>query len=408
MEIFWVVAGGVFSALTFTSLFFWWRSREIGEELELERRGREKLEREVNLLREEKQKLEMEKGRLEIQLEERSRTGAQLEKMVEELGIKIGELQRKKLAEESRGQLSQLLLPFQTQLEEFRRRLEELHQTEAGKIGKLEGQLLELANLNRQLSEEAEKLTSALKGEIKTQGTFGEVLLERLLELSGIPPEIGYRRQVRLKGKDGKNYIPDVVVYLPENRQIIIDAKTPLTLYRAYLDASTEKEKEWKKKEFWKGVRREIDRLAERGYKILLNTPDSIFLFFPVEGMFQLALEDPQLLEYGVQKGVFLTSPTTLIPALRGVELVWRYKLQLANMGEIGKIADELYNNARILADYLIKVGDYLEKANKNYQLALNKLRLDKSRNLFTSAQKLKTATGIHPQKEISSHLLSL
>ena len=318
-----------------------------------------------------------------------------LKESFENLANVILEKTAEKFNKTSESSLSQIINPMQKEIKEFKEKIENLTLDEARKLSSLENELKHLKELNTKLSNEAENLTKALKGDKKLQGGWGEMVLERVLELSGLEKGREYDREVVLRNRDGKIYRPDVIVHLPDNRDVIIDSKVSLNAYLRYIETNDEKYL----KEHINNLKKHIDTLAEKNYENLegINTLDFIFMFVPIENALNIALENSNLFEYAFQKRVVLTSPSTLLVSLRAIEVTWRYERQAENIKEVVVIAERLYNKVRLFNDEFEKVGKSLESANKNYLSAKNRL----NENIIKEINNLKEKSGIKPKKEI-------
>jgi DNA recombination protein RmuC len=243
------------------------------------------------------------------------------------------------------------------------------------------------------MSEEAERLVKALKGDKKAQGTWGEVVLARLLELSGLREGIEYSREKTLKGETAKRYRPDVIVHLPDNKDIVVDAKVSLSAYEQYVAASDDEKvaKKWLD-EHVAAIRNHIKRLAEKRYEMLesIATLDFVFIFVPIEPAYLLAVQhDPNLFSFAFEKKIILVSPTTLLSTLRIVENVWRFERQNKNAEEIAKQAGALLDKLAGFVEDLENVGNKLDAARKHWQDAMYKLKDGKSGTVFRRAQKI-------------------
>jgi len=260
------------------------------------------------------------------------------------------------------------------------------------------------------LTKEAQNLTKALKGDKKTQGTWGEIILERVLELSGLREGYEYKREVLLKDEFENSFRPDIIVYLPNNREVIIDAKTSLNAYDSFINAQNEEEKNSFLKEHIKNIKNHIDSLSDKKYENLkgVNSLDFIFMFIPIENALMVALEkDSSLFEYAFKKKIILVSPTTLLVSLRAIESSWRYEKQAKNIAEVVKMAENLYDKVRGFVDDFIKIEKSLKDLQKNYDNAKNKLA-DGRGNIIRQLQNLKEKAGIKPKKEINSNILDI
>jgi DNA recombination protein RmuC len=288
-------------------------------------------------------------------------------------------------------------------LNEFKQKVDKLYESEIKNISSLFNELKNLKELNQQLSEEAQNLTKALKGDVKKVGNWGEVVLERILEMSGLREGIEFKREVVFK-EDNKTYRPDVVVYLPNDRIVIIDSKVSLNAYDEYVSGNEDA-----LKNHLLSIKHHIDKLAEKKYENLANNSlDFVLMFVPIEGALMLALEnDPSLFEYAFKKRIILTSPTTLLATLRSIEVSWRYEKQAKNIAEIVKMAENLYDKVRGFVDDFEKVGDNLDKAKKSFDNAKKKLT-DGRGNVISQISKLKDQAGIKPKKELPNELVEI
>ena len=255
-----------------------------------------------------------------------------------------------------------------------------------------------MKNLSIKLSDDAENLTKALKGEKKLQGNWGELVLERVLEMSGLRKGIEYEREVSLKNDENKTYRPDVIVHLPNKRDIIIDSKVSLNDYSEYIKDNNEKAL----KRHIEAIKKHIDTLAEKNYENLngVNSLDFIFMFVPIENALNLALENSDLFEYAFKKRVILVSPSTLLISLRAIEASWRYEKQAENIKEVIKSAENLYDKVRGFLEDFEKIGKSLDTAKDTYEKAKNKLSTGRG-NVLRQIDILKQKAGIKPKKEI-------
>ena len=318
-----------------------------------------------------------------------------LKESFENLANIILEKTAEKFNKNSEISISQLISPVEKEIKEFKEKIENLTLDEARKLSALENELKHLKELNLKLSTEAESLAKALKGDKKLQGGWGEMILERVLELSGLEKGREYEREVVLKDANGKIFRPDVIVKLPGNRDIIIDSKVSLNAYTEFIKTGDERYL----KEHINNLKKHIDSLAEKNYENLngVNTLDFIFMFVPVENALNVALQKSDLFEYAFKKRVVLTSPSTLLVSLRAIEVTWRYEKQSQNIKELILIAERLYNKVRLFNEDFEKVGKSLENANKNYLSAKSRL----NDGIVKEINNLKEKSGIKPKKEI-------
>jgi DNA recombination protein RmuC len=333
------------------------------------------LEKEVSEL---KTRLEEERRQAEKRLAELKEAKETMQKEFRSLASQIMEENSQRFGKVSRERVEEVLKPLQQQVSEFRKRIELVHDQETKEMATLLNEIRTLKDLNRQISEDAVNLTRALRGESKQQGIWGEMVLERVLEASGLREGEEYEREVSLQDAEKRRYRPDVVVHLPDDRDIIIDAKTSLVAYERYVNADSDEEKALYAKHHLDAVKQHIDRLSDKGYTRLegVNTLDFIFMFMPIEGALMLALQtDPTLYDKAFAKHIVLVSPTTLLVALRAVENTWRHDRQNRNALEIARRAGALYDKFVGFAEDLERVGKQLDTVQKTYANTWNKLK---------------------------------
>lgn len=295
----------------------------------------------------------------------------------ENLAGRLLEEKSAKFLEQNQQHLGTLLNPLRERLGEFRERMEKIHTEEEKSAAALGFQLKSLHELNRQMAEEAGNLTSALKGQSKTQGSWGELVLERILEKCGLTKGVEYETQASYQADDGARRMPDVVIHLPEGKNLIIDAKVSLTAYEKAVNAPTEGARSSSLREHVLSVRRHVEELARKDYPGLrsLESPDFVLMFVPVEPALHLALqEDPSLYGDAFEKNVVLVSSSTLLIALRAVESVWRHHKQTVNAQEIARQAGNLHDAFALFAQSLEEIGSRIDQAKSSYDLAISRL----------------------------------
>ncbi|HTA28815.1 MAG TPA: DNA recombination protein RmuC, partial [Bacteroidia bacterium] len=238
------------------------------------------------------------------------------------------------------------------------------------------GEITTLVDLNKKISEQANNLASALKGDSKTQGNWGEMILERALERSGLEKDKMYRLQYSLKNTEGDRLQPDVVLFLPNNKHIIIDSKVSLNAYESFVSAPTEEEKKQFLLKHIVSVKKHIDELSRREYQSLIdiNTLDFVLLFMPIESSFSIALQsDNELFNYAWDKKIVIVSPTTLLATLYTIASLWRQEKQARNVFEIAEESGKLYDKFHGLMEDLLDVGKKMNSAKLSYEEAMKK-----------------------------------
>jgi DNA recombination protein RmuC len=314
----------------------------------------------------------------------------------------------KKLSEQNSQNLGNILAPFKQQIESFRKKVEDVYDKESKDRTMLQAQLISLKELNIQLRADATNLTNALKGDNKQQGIWGEMVLQKVLENSGLRKDNEYFTEVALKDQSNRSYRPDVIVKLPNHRDIIIDAKTSLISYEQYINCKNDNEKELFLKEHIKSINSHIKNLSEKNYEDLknINTLDFIFMFIPIESALIVALEyDKMLFDNAFKQKIVLVSPTTLLVALKAIENSWRYEKQAQNITEVMNKAQKLYTKFVNFTQDLENVGVHLQKATNSFEDAQNKLCTGKD-NLVRQVETFKQKANIKPKKSIDKSLI--
>jgi len=322
------------------------------------------------------------------------------------LATEIFDNNSKKFSEQNKESLGLILNPMKQQLNEFKQKVEEVHSKDTMARGELKNELKTLKELNLKIGTDAINLTNALKGQSKQQGVWGEMVLEKVLESSGLRLGHEYNREVSLKDENSTTYRPDVIVNLPDNRHIIIDAKTSLNAYNEYIQAEDLEKPIFIKKHLL-AIKEHIKTLSNKKYENLkdINSLDFVFMFVPIEASLLLALEnDINLYDEAFKQKIILVSPTTLLVALRAVENTWRYEKQAQSIADVAKRAEQLYTKFTNFVLDIQKVGDSLNKANSCYDDAYKKLTSGDG-NLIWQATQLKEVSNIKPKKELPSAL---
>ncbi|WP_445396061.1 DNA recombination protein RmuC [Zobellella sp. An-6] len=329
-----------------------------------------------------------------------------LAQQFENLAQRIFEQKTHNFRELNQHSLDGLLGPLREQLEGFRRSMQETYADESRQRHSLKFEIERLAELNRQMSADTAALTRALKGDSKQQGNWGEVVLARVLSESGLREGHEYSAQQSLTNADGKRYQPDVVVHLPQDKDIIIDAKVSLTAYERYFNGEDEIEREQALREHVASVRGHIRELGRKDYQQLqgVRTLDYVLMFVAVEPAFLVAVEaEPGLVKYALDHNILLVSPTNLLVALRTIENLWRVERQNQNARKIAESAAKIYEKLRLFTEDMEAVGQSLQRADDSYQKAMKKLTTGRG-NLIRQAEAFREL-GVEVAKPLPEHL---
>ena len=319
----------------------------------------------------------------------------------------ILEEKTKRFTEQNQTNLSQLLTPLAEKIKSFQQKVEEVYVQEGKDRSALSEQVKLLMGMNQQLSDDTGKLTRALTTSAKAQGDLGEMILEKILESSGLRKDEEYFVQNSFVNADSRQVRPDVIVKLPENKHLVIDSKVSLTAYNEYVNAETDDVRKLALSRHMDSVRRHIKELAEKNYQSLhqLQSIDFVCMFIPIEGAFMAAIgNDSELWGSSYERNVLLVSPSTLLFVVRTVAHLWRQERQKQNVQDIVNRGAELYDKLVGFVDDLKSVGDRLEQAKTSYGQALSKLSTGKG-NVIRQAEMLK-GLGVKPKKALSVELV--
>ncbi len=323
--------------------------------------------------------------------EELHKQQEQLRKDFELLANKILDEKSSKFTEQNKEQLKTILNPLQEKIKTFEKKVEDTQKENISMHSALKEQLLGLKDLNLQMTKEATNLTKALKGDSKMQGNWGELVLERVLEKSGLEKDREYFIQQSFTLDDGSRVLPDVVLHLPDDKRMIIDSKVSLTDYERYVNAEDE-EKATILKSHVSSIKKHVDQLSDKNYQDLydIESPDFVLMFIPIEPAFALALnEDSTLYNKAFEKNIVIVTPTTLLATLRTIDTMWNNEKQQRNAIEIAKQAGALYDKFEGLVTDLTNVGRKIDAAKTDYSSAMNKLVEGKG-NLIGRIERLK------------------
>jgi len=332
---------------------------------------------------------------------------ASLKLQFEQLASQIFEQKSKTFDEVHTKGIDLLLKPFREQIEQFSKQSQQQFIHDAKERQSLKDEIIRLKSLNERLSEDAINLTNALKGENKTQGNWGEIVLERILEESGLREGHEYEIQSTLSDEDGKKYRPDVIVHLPQNKDIIIDSKVSLVAYDAFIRAEHEEDRIQALKAHLLSINTHIKGLGSKRYEQLsgVRTLDFVLLFMPIEGAFMLALEhDASFFKTAYEQNIIVVSPSTLLVTLRTIEHIWRSEYQDQNAREIAASAEALYEKLVAFVEDMEKIGEQIGKTQKSYESAMNKLSTGRG-NLIRRAEGMRKL-GLKPKKNLPSLLV--
>ena len=315
----------------------------------------------------------------------------QLRKDFELLANKILDEKSTKFTKQNKEQLNSILNPLQEKIQTFEKKVEETQKESIRQHSDLKAQLLGLKDLNLQMTKEATNLTKALKGDSKMQGNWGELVLERVLEKSGLEKDREYFVQQSFTLADGTRVLPDVVLHLPDHKKMIIDSKVSLTDYERLVNAEDEDRADFLKAHV-NSIKKHVDQLSEKNYQDLydIESPDFVLMFVPIEPAFAIALnEDNSLYNRAFEKNIVIVTPATLLATLRTIDSMWNNEKQQRNAIEIARQAGALYDKFEGLVRDLTGVGKKIDAAKSDYSAAMNKL-VEGRGNLITSVEKLK------------------
>ncbi|MBL7559391.1 DNA recombination protein RmuC [Olleya sp. YSTF-M6] len=315
----------------------------------------------------------------------------QLRKDFELLATKILDEKSEKFTLQNKENIKNILNPLQEKIMVFEKKVDDTQKESISMHSALKEQLLGLKDLNQQMTKEATNLTRALKGDSKMQGNWGELVLERVLEKSGLEKDREYFVQQNFTREDGSRVLPDIVLHLPGNKKMIIDSKVSLTDYERYVNAE-DQERETYLKAHLNSIKKHVDQLSDKKYEDLydIESPDFVLLFIPIEPAFAVAINaDNTLYNKAFEKNIVIVTPSTLLATLRTVDSMWNNEKQQQNAIEIARQAGALYDKFEGLVSDLTGVGKKIDDAKKDYSAAMNKL-VDGRGNLIRSVEKIK------------------
>jgi len=323
------------------------------------------------------------------------------------LANEILEEKTQKFTEQNRTKLDEILKPLGEKILSFEKKVEEAYHKESNERFSLVNEIKRLAELNQQISQEASNLTQALKGQSKTRGNWGEIILESILEKSGLVKDREYFVQQSYTNAEGKRLQPDVVVVYPGERSVIIDSKVSLLAYERYASSEIKEEQDAALREHLQAIRNHVNDLSSKNYQDLyqIKSLDFVMMFLPIEPAYMLAVQnDPNLWSFAYDRRILLISPTNLIASLKMIANLWRVEYQNKNAVEISRQSGELYDKFKGFVDDLEDIGKKINASRGSYDDAMNKLATGKG-NLLRRAEKIREL-GVKTSKDLPKNLL--
>jgi len=396
----------------------------LEERLRTNAENETKLQERLTGLEQERESIRSEKDRLTVELTRRNadfdnlkqrneEQKAEVEKLqerfqkeFENLANKILEEKSSKFTTQNKENIDAILKPLQEKIQHFEKRVEETNKEDINRTADLRQQSIGLKELNEQMSKETTNLTKALKGDTKMQGNWGELVLERVLERSGLKKDSEYFVQQSFTNDDGRRVMPDVIIHLPGDKKLVVDAKVSLVAYERYINETEEMEKPGHLKNHLISIRKRVSELGEKNYHQLyeMESPDFVLLFIPIESAFAIAsMEYPALYSDAFEKNIIIVTPTTLLAVLKTIDSMWQNEKQKENAIEIATQAGRLYDSFVNLTDELIKVGNQIGTVQKSYESAM--VKLTGKGNLITRVENLKKL-GAKASKQQNEKLL--
>lgn len=373
------------------------------------RQEREKTEAANNRLARAEEAFRNQEEKIKNQKEELESLQKKFTLEFENIANKIFDEKTKKFTDQNKTNLDDILKPLKEKIDTFQKKVEETNEKSTERNAQLVQQIKGLKELNEQMSKEAVNLTNALKGDSKKQGNWGEIQLERILERSGLIKGQEYETQVSATDDSGKRFQPDVLIYLPEGKHVIIDAKVSLTAYTEFANAEEEDRKSEYLKQHILSIRNHVKGLGDKDYYALeqFKSPDFVLLFVPSEASFSAAIQaDPEIFNFAWDKKIVIVSPSTLLATLRTIASIWKQERQNKNALEIAQQSGALYDKFVGFVEDMKSIDKGINSTRKAYDDAMNKLT-DGKGNLVGRAQKLKEL-GVKSKKEIPEEFLDV
>ena len=351
--------------------------------------------------------------RLTEQRKEITALHEELNKEFRLLANEIFDDKSRRFAQLNEERLQTILDPLKENLNKFEKKIDETYNQETREKAALRKELEQIININRQMSDDAQKLTDALKGDKKMQGNWGEMQLEQILEKSGLEQGVHYTKQGAYQNEEGERVIPDYVIHLPQGKNYIIDSKVSLVNYERFFNAEGDEQKAYYFNEMVRDIKKHIDGLSKKSYHTLTNTPDFVFMYFAFESSLFAALQrEAGLFDYAFKRNIILVSTTTLLASLRTVSFIWTQEKQRQNITEIAKLGGQLYDKFVGFLENMTKVGKSLESAKDTYQDAMNQLIKTNANGSYNAGTIVGQAEalrrlGATPSKQIPQAILN-
>jgi DNA recombination protein RmuC len=345
--------------------------------------------------------------KLQEQKAEIEQIRTQFQREFENVAEKLLKEKSKEFTDINRSNLDVILNPLKENLKAFEDKVEKVYNMEAAERNTLKGVITQLMDLNKQISDEAQNLTKALKGDNKRQGNWGEMILERVLERSGLVKDQEYRIQAAMQATDGTRYQPDVIIDLPDDKHLIIDSKVSLIAYEKLVNADTEDDRKLFAKAHIESIRGHVVGLSAKKYHDLykINSPDFVLLFVPIESSFSIAVQlDNELFNYAWDRKVVIVSPSTLLATLRTIASMWKQERQNRNVLEIARLSGDMYDKFVGFLSDMDGIGKNINQTQTAYNNAINKLSEGRG-NLTTTAEKIKKL-GAKADKQIDQKFI--
>lgn len=326
-------------------------------------------------------------------------------KEFENLANKILDEKSNKFTEQNKENIKNILSPLQDKIQLFEKKVEDTHKESIGYHATLREQIFNLRDMNDRMSKETVNLTKALKGDSKMQGNWGELVLERVLEKSGLEKGREYEVQQSFTNELGQRVFPDVVINLPDGKKMVVDSKVSLTAYEKYINEDDDLLKSAHLREHIGSIRRHIDQLSGKNYHDLIESPEFVLLFIPIEPAFSIAAsQDATFYDNALGKNIVIVTPSTLLATLRTIDSMWKNQRRQENVEEIARQAGALYDKFHGLLADLITIGKKIDDSKAGYSDAMNKLVEGKG-NLITSVEKIRKL-GAKAKKELPENIL--